>query len=158
MQSINRVALVPFMRRAVAFGFVAACLLLTFCGDVNPGSPLHADDLEQETKTKTVEFTIRFNGKAKDIELKEIEWKDGMTVLSLMTQLQKEKKLSFKHRGKGITAFLTEIGGIKNSGSGGDNWIFRVNSKLGKKSFGVTKLSAGDKINWTFGKYRPNGN
>lgn len=126
-------------------------------GGADFGSPLLADDLNQEVKTKTVEFTIRFNGKGTDIELKDIEWKDGMTVLSLMTQLQKEKKLSFKHRGKGITAFLTEIGGVKNSGSGGDNWIFRVNSKLGKTSFGVVKLSAGDKINWTFGKYRPNG-
>lgn len=140
----------------ITAGCVLACLMV-FCGGLDFGPHLLADDLKQEVKTKTVEFTIRFNGKGTDIELKDIEWKDGMTVLSLMTQMQKEKKLSFKHRGKGITAFLTEIGGVKNSGSGGDNWIFRVNSKLGKKSFGVTKLSAGDKVNWTFGKYRPNG-
>ena len=144
------------VRRKIAARCVLT-FLMVFFGGMNSGSLLLADDVRQEVKTEKVEFTIRFNGKGKDIELKEIEWKDGMTVLSLMTQLQKEKKLSFKHHGKGITAFLTEIGGVKNSGAGGDNWIFRVNSKLGKKSFGVVKLSAGDKVNWTFGKYRPNG-
>lgn len=144
------------IRRKIAPRYILM-FLVVFFGGMNSGSLIFADDVKQEVKTEKIEFTIRFNGKGKDIELKEIEWKDGMTVLSLMTQLQKEKKLSFKHRGKGITAFLTEIGGVKNSGAGGDNWIFRVNSKLGKKSFGVVKLSAGDKVNWTFGKYRPNG-
>ncbi len=143
------------LSRAIAIGFAAMAFLLTCHGNTNHCSNLLADDLIQEVKSNTVEFAIRFNGSGRDIELKKIEWKDGMTVLSLMTQLQKDKKISFKHRGKGITAFLTEIGGIKNAGSGGDNWIFRGNSKLGKKSFGVTKVSAGDKVNWTFGKYRP---
>lgn len=143
--------------RSIAVGIAAAAVLLTFYATSNHCSILRADDLEQEVKSNTVEIAIRFNGNGEDIELKKIQWKDGMTVLSLMTQLQKEKKIRFKHHGTGITAFLTEMGGVKNSGSGGDNWIFRVNSKLGKKSFGVTKLSAGDKVNWTFGKYRPNG-
>lgn len=143
--------------QAIAMGIATAVLLLTLPPNADLCSNLRADDLKQEVKSDTVEIAIRFNGNGEDIDVKKIQWKDGMTVLSLMTQLQKEKKISFKHRGKGITAFLTEIGGIKNAGSGGDNWIFRVNSKLGKKSFGVTKLSAGDKVNWTFGKYRPNG-
>lgn len=160
-QSTNFFAFKTFLRRWFASGCAAVFFLQFSCGifytDANIGSFLSADDLIQEVKTKTVELTIRFNGKSKDIELDAVQWNEGMTVLSMMTQLKKEKKLSFKHRGKGITAFLTEIGGIKNSGSGGDNWIFRVNSKLGKKSFGATKLSSGDKVNWSFGKYDPNG-
>lgn len=130
--------------------------------------PIDAPSIQDANQDddQTVTLKIVFNGKStdgnrpnktQDLEIKDIQWVEGMTILSAMTSAQKAKKVNFKYRGKGITAFLTEINQVKNEGAAGDNWIFRVNNKLGKKSFGVSKLKPGDKVIWSFGKYRPNG-
>lgn len=102
----------------------------------------------------TVSLEIQFkDGKKKRIE--KIPYKEKMTVLDVMNYAKKNKKIDFLFRGKKDTAFLTSIDGVKNQGSRGDNWIFRVNKKLGRKSFGITQLGADDEVTWTFGKYKP---
>ena len=75
--------------------------------------------------------------------------------MDVMSYAKKKKVVTFVHRGSKDTAFLTAIDGVKNLGAKGDNWIFRVNKKLGKKSFAITKLKMGDSVTWTFGKYKP---
>lgn len=103
---------------------------------------------------QTVSLEIQFkDGKKKRIE--KIPYKEKMTVLDVMNYAKKNKKMNFLFRGKNDTAFLTSIDGVKNQGSRGDNWIFRVNKKLGRKSFGITQLRADDEVTWTFGKYKP---
>ena len=109
----------------------------------------------QTDEEQTVIVEIQFGDKRENKTIPEITFTDKMTVLDAMVIAKKSEKLKFSYRGKGATAFLTEIDGVKNQGSRGDNWIFRVNGKLGKKSFGATTVRAGDKITWTFGKYKP---
>jgi len=83
-----------------------------------------------------------------------LKWKDGMTVMdALVAAKEHARGIQFTFRGKESTAFLTDIDGLENEGSG-KNWIFRVNDKLATKSFAVTSLKAGDTVLWKFGEYR----
>ena len=107
-----------------------------------------------ESKPKSVTLTIQFDKEKKKV-IKEIPFKEKMTVMDVMVYSKEKKKITFVHSGKGELAFLKSIDGVKNKGARGDNWIFRVNGKLGKTSFGIAKLKPGDKVTWTFGKYKP---
>ena len=83
-----------------------------------------------------------------------INWKPGMTVLDVLETARKHPRgIRFKYRGSGRRAFLTQIDDVENEGKG-NNWIFRVNKKLGEESFAVTAVNAGDVILWEFGKYK----
>lgn len=83
-----------------------------------------------------------------------LAWKDGMTILTALEAAKEHPRgIRFTCRGKEATTFLTDIDGLENEGSG-KNWVFRVNDKLGSKSFAVTPLKAGDTVLWRFGEYR----
>jgi hypothetical protein len=72
------------------------------------------------------------------------------TVLDIMQAAQRHPRGSqFVYRGSGDRAFLTQIDNVKNEGSG-RNWIFAVNGELGKRSFAVSKVKAGDRVLWKF--------
>lgn len=77
---------------------------------------------------------------------------EDSTVLSILEDARQIGLLSFKSRGSGETAFLESIQGLSNAGSGGDNWVYRVNDQLGDKSCGVYPVAPDDKILWSFGK------
>lgn len=110
--------------------------------------------IQVDPQEKKVTIEIDFGERAEKKTLT-IPWKVGLNVLDAMNQAKQEKRLKFKYRGKGVSAFLTQIEGVKNQGAKGDNWIFRVNSKLANRSFGVILLKAGDQVNWSLGKYKP---
>ena len=55
--------------------------------------------------------------------------------------------------GSMLTVAICAIDDVENEGKG-NNWIFRVNKKLGEESFAVTAVNAGDVILWEFGKYK----
>ena len=57
--------------------------------------------------------------------------------------------------GTDATTFIVSIGGVENEKSLGDNWVYRVNGKLGDKSAGLFQVQPGDQIEWSFGKYEP---
>jgi hypothetical protein len=81
-----------------------------------------------------------------------IAWKEGMTVFDAMRQIERHPRgVAFEHRGSGATAFLTQLGGVKNQGAGGRNWIYRVNGKVADRSFAVCELKSGDEVLWRFG-------
>lgn len=83
-----------------------------------------------------------------------LAWKDGMTIRDVLEAAQSHSRgIKYTCRGKDATAFLTDIDGLENEGSG-KNWVFRVNDKLGTKSFAVTPVKAGDTVLWRFGEYR----
>lgn len=83
-----------------------------------------------------------------------IPWKAGMTVLDVMNLASKHRRgIRFKYRGSGSTAFLTQLDDLANQGRE-RNWIYRVNGKLGDRSFAIFKLQAKDSVLWRFGKYQ----
>jgi hypothetical protein len=77
-----------------------------------------------------------------------------MTILDVLQAAQKHPRgIKFDYRGKGETGFLTRIDDVANEGRG-RNWIFRVNDKLGERSFAVEPVGAGDVVSWSFAKYQ----
>ena len=109
---------------------------------------------EEQALQEKVTLKIQLPGN-KEILVDDIPHREKMTVLDVLNHAKEKKKIRFVYRGKNTTAFLTSINGIKNRGAGGDNWIFRINRKLGNKSFAISTVKANDEVTWTFGKYRP---
>ena len=111
----------------------------------------------QVASVTDVTLSIRFaDGKTR--EFRAVKYREDMTVLDLMEALKSkdDKGLKFEHRGSGASAFLTSIDGVANGkGRGAKYWIFRVNGKLGDRSFGTTRLKPGDTVLWHHGKYEP---
>lgn len=99
----------------------------------------------------TVDLKINFRDR-EDIQVA-IPCSSDSTVLSIMQRAQNIGDLSFTSRSAGETAFLSAIEGVENEGGGGDNWVFRVNGKLGDRSCGVFPVSPRDEIEWRFGAY-----
>ena len=142
--------------KGIAGGIALGLALLgSFCAG---RAPAQNDESPRRGQSQnTVELSIDF-GAGKTKHFKQIAWSRDMTVLMAM-ELAKEQHpgLDFKYRGRGGTAFLTQIDDIKNEGggSGKKNWIFLVNGKQGTKGFGAHKLMQGDKVLWKFTQYKP---
>lgn len=104
-------------------------------------------------KSKIVKLVIDY-GDGLEKHFTGIEWREGMTVLDLLEAAQKHPRgIKFVHRGSGALGFLTKIDDLENKG-GDRNWIYRVNSKLGDRSFAIQPVKAGDTVLWKFGEYR----
>jgi hypothetical protein len=83
----------------------------------------------------------------------QIPWASEMTVQGAMRHAERHPRaIKVMSRGSGSTALLTQIDDLKNEGNG-RNWIFRVNGKLGDRSYAVYPLKAGDTILWRFETY-----
>lgn len=109
-----------------------------------------ADD---DPKPPTVQLIIDY-GDGVQKHFTTLEWKEGMTVLDAMAAAHKHPRgIKIVYRGKGETAFLTQIDELENEGRG-RNWVYRVNGELAKKSFAILTVKAADTILWTFGEYR----
>lgn len=107
--------------------------------------------------TATVELSIRFaDGRTRKFDA--VAYRKDMTVMDLMNSVKagENRGFRFEHKGAGATAFLLSIDGVANqSGKSRDFWIYRVNGKLGDRSFGAYTLKPGDIVLWHFGKYEP---
>jgi hypothetical protein len=106
------------------------------------------------TKLRSVELVIDY-GDGVQKRFLTIPWREKMTVQQAMEYAGKHKRgIKYDVRGKGATALLWKIDDLKNEGMKGLNWIFRVNKKLGDRSFAVSSIEAGDTILWKFDKYK----
>jgi hypothetical protein len=63
--------------------------------------------------------------------------------------------IKVEHTGKGETAFVGSIEGLKNQGTGKEkkNWQFFVNDEFATRGPGATELVAGDTVRWVFDKW-----
>ena len=111
----------------------------------------NADTVPKAAKTVRVE--IDYSDGAMKV-LKAVPWKPKMTVGDAMAYATAHKRgIKIKARGKGSTAFLEKIDDLQNQGAKGPNWVFRVNGKLGDRSYAITPLKPGDTILWKFDTY-----
>ena len=84
----------------------------------------------------------------------QIPWQRGMTVLgALQFARQHPRGIRYQYQGKAATALLIKIDDLPNRGQRSRNWIFRVNNKLGDRSFAVFELKPGDTVLWKFQAY-----
>ncbi len=108
---------------------------------------------KSNTKKKTVRIEIDYSDGAQKI-LSAIPWKPRMTLSDAMTYAAAHKHgIKIKTRGKGSIRFLEKIDDLANQGASGPNWVFRVNGKLGDRSYAITPLKPGDAILWKFDTY-----
>jgi hypothetical protein len=109
---------------------------------------------EAAIANSTVGLTVEWNSDDQ-LPLFEVKWTPGMTVRDLMLDAQKAGRITFEESGEDDAAMLTAISGTKNEGGSTDsfNWTFRVNGKMGDKSFAIYKLQKGDIVIWKFGPY-----
>ncbi len=74
---------------------------------------------------------------------------NGENIYTLMQQLQKEGKLTFREKNYiGMGKFIEEINGLKNDGS--KNWIYYVNNKKAEIGVSNYQLNSGDVISWKY--------
>jgi hypothetical protein len=108
----------------------------------------------EEKPSAIVKLTVDY-GDGCEKSFTRLAWTSSMTVLDAMRLAAKHPRgIEFRQRGKGATAILTQIDDLKNEGARQRNWIYRVNGKLGDRSFGVFQLQPEDTVLWRFETYR----
>lgn len=92
-------------------------------------------------------------GDGVELRFRELPYRAEMTVLDALTAAGKHPRgVKLVQRGRGATAMITEIDGLKNDPSG-KNWIFSVNGKTAEVGAGAYELQAGDAVLWEFKLY-----
>lgn len=135
-------------RRVILLGLLIAGLAALPCRDRAEAAVSIEEPISLEIKFGEDRPALLFKG---------LVWKEGMTVFDVMQAAQeRDADFKFKYRGKGETLFVTEIAGQTNEGAGGNNWVFLVDDQLGKRGCGVVQVAAGQRVQWRFGKDRPN--
>ena len=100
-----------------------------------------------------VQLEIKFNSDRENIKI-EVPCTSDSTVFTILERARKNGELDFESTGREADKkFVTSIGGVDNLVSAGDNWVYRVNGKLGDKSSGLYPVEPGDEVLWVFGKY-----
>jgi hypothetical protein len=98
---------------------------------------------------ETVSLAVDLGADRRD--LGEVPWVEGMTVRDALASTgDANERVKFVLQGRGQSAFLTEIDGVKNEGAGGRNWTYAVNDQFADRSFAVYELRPGDRVLWTF--------
>ena len=140
--------------RHFSLSLCALLLSVAMSAPIRGDEPESKKSIEAPRKSSTVALIVDY-GDGAQTHFPEIPWKDGMTVNDVLEFAAKHRHgISFKARGKGATALLYRIDDLENEGGSGLNWIFRVNGKLGDRSFAITPLADGDRILWKFDEYR----
>ena len=133
----------------LTFGIVFLTAVTT--GSWRPNADLQAAPPKKDAKF--VRLVIDY-GDGSEKHFTQIRWKKEMTVLDVLKAAgQHPRGIAMKFRGKGPTTFLEQLDGVANQGGKGRNWVFRVNEKIGDRSFALFSVKEGDKVLWTFGKY-----
>ncbi len=150
MSSIHQERTSRFDRRHVlailSSAMLAGALLPT-------AATLVADDRALEPVRMVIDY-----GDGVEKHFTALKWSAGMTVLDAVRAAGRHPRgIEVEDRGRGETAFLMEIDGLRNQGGGAEsqNWTFGVNDEPATRSFGIVALEPGDVVRWTYGKYEP---
>ena len=104
-------------------------------------------------RTLTVALVVDY-GDGMQKRYSSLAWHEGMTVQdALQLAEQHPRGIRWTSRGKRATALLLSIDELNNGAAPGKNWIYRVNGKLGDRSFAVFPLQSGDLVEWKFDRY-----
>lgn len=139
------------MLRPVALVILSALVMIagiTGCDS----SPVGTASTATGSSTGTAQLVIDFGGRRKNISV-DVPCSADSTVIQILERARNMADLEFNVSGSGETTFVRSIDGIENEGAEGDNWIFRVNEKLGDRSCGVFPVRPGDHVLWVLGEY-----
>lgn len=129
-----------------------ACACCIACG-CREGSESPAVISETSSVTGTVQLAIEFNSDRENINLN-VPCDADSTVFTILELARNAGDLEFESTGRDDEfRFVTSIAGVDNLAAAGDNWVYRVNGKLGDKSAALYPVNSGDQVLWVFGKY-----
>jgi hypothetical protein len=139
-------------RLPLLLAIVLVAILLTQIASIRnaifkPATPLPVVP-DDRPAVQQVLLTINY-GDGRPLQNETALWRDGMTVGDL---LQGEPRVNLAVEGSGASAFLTQLGGVANEGSGGRNWLYSVNGKRADRSMAVYELAPNDHVLWTFAR------
>ncbi|NIO34142.1 MAG: DUF4430 domain-containing protein [Planctomycetales bacterium] len=100
-----------------------------------------------ERAADSIRVTLDFGDQAAG-RWEDVPWQEGMTVLDALLAL-KSSGVVVQYRGRGGTAFVESVNGVRNSGSG-FNWLYYVNHKKADRGAGAYLLKKGDLILWKY--------
>jgi hypothetical protein len=126
---------------------LALALVLPFAVPLVPQDAQAADPAQ-----KTVKVVVDFSDGV-EWHFTAVPWAEGMTVMDTLEAAPKGPRgLSYKSRGSGETAFVTEIAEVAGEGGTGRkrNWIYKVNGELAQRGAGVVTIKPGDTVKWTY--------
>lgn len=99
---------------------------------------------------ETVALEIDFGNGAKRV-FDALPSKPDMTVADVMqAATQFAPHITYSQLGEGAGGFLTELEGVKNEGANGRNWQYEVAGTPGTMSFCLARVTAGERVRWTF--------
>ncbi len=102
---------------------------------------------------QSVQMVVDY-GDGVELRLTALRWRAGMTVLdAIETAGAHPHGVKFKLRGTGSTAFVTQIGDLKNEGGGANsrNWIYTVDNQQPDVGVGSCELKPNNVVLWKFG-------
>ena len=136
-------------RRIIAVG-AAIFFMLPLRLQSDTQEPATAQQSQKAIVTLTVDY-----GDGAQKRFPEIPWMKAMTVHDALLWADKHPRgIDFESRGTGKTTLVTKIDDLRNGDSSGNNWVYRVNDKLGDKSCAVFPINAGDCVLWRFERYQ----
>lgn len=155
------------MRIRHMFFIAMCCCASSAAADEPPDSPQRlavsnsevGDTLPDATgkasQRKLVTLTVDY-GDGFQKRFTSLTWRQGMTVLDVMSAARRHKQghLEFKQQGRAATALLTRIDDVANEGGGGRNWIYYVNGQKADRGFAILVVKPGDKVLWRFEEYQ----
>lgn len=136
------------LSRHPVFLLCSVSLLASLCYLADLASAGHAGS-SAETVVMIVDY-----GDGVQKHFTAVPWRKSMTIEDVMKYASRHPRgLKLAVRGKGPTAFLYKVDDLENQGGRGRNWVFRVNDKLGDRSFAIFELKPDDTVLWKFGEY-----
>ncbi len=144
-----------WLRRRMRLPILLTAMTVLLVARFQPSSCADTQEPEKSPKPPaTVSLVIDFGDGAQKV-YPAIPWKQGMKGSDLLEFARQHRHgIQIKSRGSGARTLLLKIDDLANEGSGGKNWIFRVNGELGDRSYAVTDVAAKDRILWKFDTYR----
>lgn len=77
--------------------------------------------------------------------------KGETTVLAVLTEATRARKLQMEFSGRGVMAYVNGIDNLYEFDRGAKSgWLFRVNGEFSDKGAGAYEVKAGDRIEWLY--------
>jgi Domain of unknown function (DUF4430) len=136
-----------------------AILSLALLSAIGHGPVVERAQAADAAATKTVEMVVDY-GDGVQIHYTALPLREKMTAFDAVTAASAHPHgVKFVWRGAGATAFVTQIGDVKNEGGGAKsrNWLFSIDGKESEVGVGDAVLKPGDVVLWRFGVLDNNG-
>ena len=139
---------------AALMAVLALLLLISALGLIAEERPAPRLDLDPSATDQTIRLTHRSAaGREASID---VPWRPGLTVADA-TQVAgrlEPRVWQSAWEGEGKMAFLTQLGGVRNEGGDGRNWLFSVNGERSDRGAGAVAVGPDDRVLWELAEYR----